>query len=236
MSDDEFRPGSYWAGLIDEYEGADTDFAPPDAASLNADTVSRLFWVLRRLHAKVADYDKLHLAELARLERRREALVGPVINRIVSIEASLRQYGLRAHLDFGKTGTILATPNGSIKSSRPLVPELSIADRVVAVWLRPLNPDAVFDEPKVGKGALREFLEAGEEHDQYRRAIDKGMGLGGLVVLDKGQVWLEPFEDNWRGVWVKVDVLGVEVEVVAGVSWKPSGEQGCGRTFTLVAA
>ncbi len=233
MSDEgEYRPGNYWDDLIDDYEGAvDEDARPPDAASLNAETISRLFWVLRRLHAKVADYDRLHLAEVARLEHRRQTLVGPVIRRIDSIEATLRQYALRAHLDFGKTGTILATPNGTIKASRALVPELTVADRDVAVWLRPLNPDAVFDEPKIGKGALRYFLECGEAAGDYRRAIRYPDGQ--MRLLDQNEVWLAPFEDGARGVWVDAVDQG---RVLPGVTWRPAGEQGCGRTFTLVAA
>lgn len=234
MSDDEFRPGSYWSDLIEEFESEEPE-APPDAASLSAEGVSRMFYALRRLHAKIADYDRLHLAELDRLERRRAALVSPIVARIDHIEGVLRQYALRAHLDFGKTGTILATPNGSIRAGRALIPDIHITDRDVAPWLRPLSPDAVFDEPKVGKGALRYFLEQAEERGEYSRAIRTANGK--IELLERGEPWLAPLPDGALGVWVKAnpDAIGA-LDVLPGVTWRPAGEQGCGRTFTLVAA
>lgn len=248
-TDDPIRDPGYWSDLIDSFEDQE---APPDPASMAADDVNRMLGSLRRLMGRVADYDLLHLAELARLEARRDKMVGPVIARIETLEQTLRDYGVRAFTDFGKTGTILAAPNGSIRAGRELVTDLSIADDKVEPWLKPLAPDAVTYKPQVSKADLRYHLEQGVIASNYRQAIVVDRGLSGVIViavLEPGARWSGEFGDGWVGVWVRPDhaagKLGVaswpeqgemiipEFTVVQGVTWKPTGEQGCGRTFTI---
>ena len=205
-NDEPVRDSGYWSDLIDSFEEQE---APPDAASLAADDVSRMLGGLRRLMARAADYQLLHDRELARLEARRAELVGPVIARIERLEQTLKEYGLRAYLDFGKTGTILVTPNGSIKASRPLVPGLQVDDAKVAEWLSPLASAAVTYHPKVSKSAARTHLEQGEQDGSYRRAIViEQDGRFIVIALIGDRPWLGEMEPGWRGVWIRPSVAG----------------------------
>lgn len=248
--EDPIRDPGYWSDLIDSFEDQE---APPDPASMAADDVNRMLGALRRLMGRVADYDLLHVAELARLDARREKMVGPVIARIESLEGTLRDYALRAFTDYGKTGTILAAPNGSIRAGRELVTDLSIADDKVEAWLKPLAPDAVTYKPQVSKADLRYHLEQGVIAGWYRQAIVVDRGMSGVIViavLEPGARWSGLFDERWAGVWVRPEHAGAgklgvaswpeQGEVITdtgrildGVTWKPTGEQGCGRTFTI---
>lgn len=249
--EDPIRDPGYWSDLIDSFEDQE---APPDPASMAADDVNRMLGSLRRLMGRVADYDLLHIAELGRLQARRDKMVGPVIERVQALEQTLRDYGVRAFTDFGKTGTILAAPNGSIRAGRELVTDLSIHDAAVEPWLKPLAPDAVSYTPKVSKADLRYHLEQGVIAGTYRQAIVVDRATSGVVaicVLEPGAKWSGLFDDRWAGVWVRPThnaaahpfdvswpaqgevIPDPDGAIVAGVTWKPTGEQGCGRSFTI---
>lgn len=239
------RDQGYWSDLIDSYEDQE---APPDAASMAAADVSRMLGALRRLTSRLADYDVLHARELARLDERRTKLIGPVADRIAALEQALRDYGLRAYEDFGKTGTILATPNGSIRCGRPLVSELSIKDDTVEEWLKWLAPDAVTYKAKIGKADLRFHLEQGVDKGQYRQAIVLDRGPDGVVVLvvvdpaEHPMGWHGEFTDEQTGIWIRPhestwpdagEIITDASRIVQGVTWHPTGERGCGRNFTI---
>jgi len=228
MSDDDFRTGADWASLIEDYE--DTQDSP-DPSSMAAVDISRQLGALRRLYAHLGSYEQLHLAEVERLEARRDVLTGPLVERIQRIEAALRQYALRSFLDFGKTGTILATPNGVIRASRELVPELSIDHAEVAKWIGRFtpNPAAVVEmKPVVRVAQFRPLLAKLEQTGELRRAII--CDGGEPKIIEPGTGFTRPFDPGEVGVWLDRDNLAL-----VGVTWEPSGVEGCGHDFTIVA-
>lgn len=224
---DDFRTGADWASLIEDYE--DTHDSP-DPSSMAAADISRQLGALRRLYARQAAYEQLHVAELERLETRRAILTGPLVERIHKIEASLRQYALRSFLDFGKTGT--TTPNGVIRASRDLVPELVIDEAEVVKWIgrfSAVSPSPVVEmKPTVRVGQLRALLVKLEQSGELRRAvICEGCEP---KVLESEASFRRAFDPGEVGVWLDRDNLAL-----VGVYWQPSGIDGCGRDFTIVA-
>jgi hypothetical protein len=225
---DEPLEPAYWGQIIASYEDEiEGDVEPWDPATASIDQVSGMMRRLRRLSARVADYEHLHVAEVARLNRRRDQLVGPLVRQITQLESALRQYAKRAYQDFGKTS--VATPNGVLKASRALADELTIDDALCAGWLRAQRPEAIEDRPKVLKAKLRDFLD--HHPDQFQRAIRDDDDIRVLPTPDHKR----PLGASEVGVFVE---LGDDEQwhELAGVTWTPAGDEGCGRTFSIVVA
>lgn len=218
---DDFRTGADWGSLIEGYEDQQDQ---PDPSSMAAPAVSQMLGILRRLYARLGEYEVMHLAEIRRLDERREALVGPLVKRVQQLEASLRQYALRSFLDFGKTGTIIATPNGVIRASRDLVPEIDVDINVADL------PEHLIDRKPVAHMAmLRQWLAVLEDSGEFRRFVVRDSD-DARVEVAAGAVYRRPLEPGELGVWIDK-----QENIMPGLSWKPSGDEGSGRTFTIVA-
>lgn len=219
--------------IPDDVEYDDPDWSPPsDAAVANIEQVSRMLGALRRLHAEVADYDRLHQAEIERLDLQRRTVLGAPLNRIDFLESTITRFGVRAFADFGKTK--FGTPNGIIKSSATK-PAIDVDDAAAAEWVAffqtAAQPPLVEYRPKVFLDTARDLLGWLEEQKEIVRilTVDGDDAYVEFAPGDFPQRLLEPRE---TGRWYE-PATG---ELVPGFTWRTTGTDGVGRNFRIVLA
>lgn len=223
---DTYQPGAYWQALLESQEDDELFAQPPDSAELNVDIVSRQLGWIRKLQRRLADYDRLHQAELDRLNRNRAAAVGGIVNQIARLERSCEQFAVKAFEDFGRTTT--QTPNGIIKVGRARLDDLTVVDHAVEKWLRPVLPGAVLDHPKILVAELRELLSSVSD-GMFAKAV-RWTNSDGEACMAWGDD-LPAWEDGYEGVYVDLSGEGLVPEVLPGLTWTPQP-----RKITVVAA
>lgn len=216
----------------------------PDAADASLDQVSRMLRALRRITAKLAEYNALHAAELTRLDSQRERHTGPLVKRYSELHHALESYGRRAFQDFGKTR--IATPNGTIIVGRQLVDELDIDDPSVVAevpWFSPLAQARVIIPKDELRAKLAELIETGFVRRAIRgrsaiRLREPAPDVYEILAGDERRT--TPLRLGETGVFVRVLVDTVNstnsYEEIPGLRWAPVGTDGLGRNVKVSPA
>ncbi len=224
--------------LFDDVDWDDPDAEPsiPDASEANLETVSRMLAAMRRLTNRIAEYEILHQNELARLSEQKERVVGPTRRRLDWLRSTVEQYAVRSFLDFDKTK--IGTPNGTI-SSNQTKPVLTVDDERAGNYWEDLDPDLVSWKPKVDVKKLRAKLDRMIADGELEQVIVSTSGEH--VVIPAGAAWRKPFGQFESGQFWRPPVVDTETGEVApggeylpGVTWAPSGTDGCGRNIHIV--
>lgn len=212
---------------------------PARSPSSARERLNGLMGRLYRLEREVADYDRLHDAEIERLGANRRKHLGDHLKRIGRLRSGIERFAVQAYLDFGEISMKL--PNGEI-SSRPVLAALERDDVKVfdQDWSPLLPPGTIEERPVVELKKLRAWIDAQVEAGFLQRIVYRP-GVDGtdpdfeLVDDEYRQEFPGP---DWVGGWfwteAGADEYNFEVgEMLEGVTWTPNGTMGSGRNFKL---
>lgn len=217
----------------DDVESPET---PPDSPVASVERVNAVLGRWHRLEAEIEAYDRLHRAEIERLDQRRQATVGPIERRIARLRRSVEQFAVQSFLTFGKTN--LHVPNGDI-TSRPVVPAIERDDQVAHRWMSTIDDlnDAWEFVPKIDLRKLRSWLDERLAVGHLQRLVGH-RGGDWFVTVDEEQGWHSEFGPDEVGYWfwteTGAEAYGTrEGEMLPGVTWAPKGTLGSGRNFKV---
>ena len=226
--------------MTEQLEDQETDPGPPLPS---VDRVNAMMGRWHRLDAEIAEYDRLHEAEIERLNLRREKAIGRVQRRVDRIRRAVEQYAVASYLHFGSKAVHL--PNGDIES-RPVVPAIDKDDEAVGKWMVMIPElDKAWELRRwVDMKKLRAWLdERVATGDLQRLVIWEGIDGPEFELVDENVGWHSEFPEGWTGVWFwtetgaeKYDTVGGPVnegEMLPGVTWSPKGTFGSGRNFKV---
>jgi hypothetical protein len=194
----------------------------------------------RRLDAEIAEYDRLHQAEIDRLNDRREQAIGPTIRRINRLRRAVEQFAVESYLHWGKTK--LRVPNGDIES-RPVVTKIDTKPEAARPWMVMIPElDKAWDlEPVIHLKELRAWLDERVAVGHLQRLVMHNEGPDGVdfELVDEEEGWHREFMPGWEGVWFWTETgaeaydSATEGEILPGVTWTPKGTFGSGRNFKV---
>ena len=217
----------------------DTPDRAPSAPVSSIERVNGLLGRMHRLQHDVDAYDALHRAEIDKLQKRRETVLGPLLRRIERIEATIDDFAVASYLHFGDVKH--RVPNGDI-TSRPVTDTIDKDDNAVHEWLKDCAPTDTFElRPWIDMKKLRAWLAARVADGHLQRMVSRpatGDQEPEFFLVDESKGWPWPLDPGFVGVWFWTSD-GVaefdcgEGDILPGVTWSPNGTQGSGRNFKV---
>jgi len=210
----------------------------PSAPVPSVDLVNGMMGRWRRLDAQIAEYDRLHRAEIERLNERRELAVGPIERRVDRLRRHVEQFAVQSWIRFGKTS--LRVPNGDIES-RPVVHTITTDAVAAREWIVMIPElDKAWDTvPVIHLKEFRAWLdERVSVGDLQRLVIWEGIDGPEFTIVDEDEGWHSEFGGTQEGVWFWTETGAekyktAEGEILPGVTWSPKGTFGSGRNFKV---
>ena len=215
---------------------------PEDTLSAPVPSVDRVNGMMgrwRRLNAEIAEYDRLHQAEIDRLNERRELAVGPAERRISRLRRAVEEFAVESYLHWGKKS--LRVPNGDIQS-RPVVHDIAYDGAKLFDWAAEHGEfDGIYElRPWFDMKKLRKWLDDRVDRGHIQRLVMHAEGPDGVdfELVDEQQGWHREFMPGWEGVWFWTETGAEEYgrqegEILPGVTWTPKGTFGSGRNIKV---